>query len=625
VEGAQEEVHYRSGFSSSYSRRFEGVLLGWGVDGSVYHPQLVRYELSGEGALGWANETTDTSTGTSLHRSEFEFLGNFTGNASVLANKPYRGNLYVTSSHAFRDYDFFNRVRVDSLRYGANSGYSRGPVPFTISLARYAEDTDPSSGSAVSFRQTALTLDARNDRATGGSTFRYGLTDFERSAGSSLVSGIDHAFGLSDREVFGSAKKIEWRNNASYSTREQTRAPSALAGNDAFTADSHLAIEHPHRLSSAFDTHYLRNDAATTVTENYDAAAGVQHKLFASLTSGLRAQATKYSSRRPAGDFESTQYSGSWSEAYTKKLTATARLSVGGSLGYSHTDQQSSSTIQAIGEKHAFSGGGPFMDSFFLNLLNVDDSTIQLWDEGRTIRYLRNIDYSVQKLGGRTSIRLIEPNPDGLTRATAVIVDYDAASQGTGTIDGQFSDAQVRLDLFDGRIGIYARYYSSDNRASDQIVVEDVTSVVLGADYSRNWFRSGVEYEIHEGTFGSYTAARLYQSFTFTPDDSSALNITVSEGATDYEHGQRTEQFYSAIGRYHHGLTRHLGFDLEAGVSQRFGSLVDQFQAAVRPTLNYSIGQLSAKLAYDFEYRQSDITGEERIKHMLTLRVSRWF
>src|SRR6185369_12337411 len=118
VEGLREEANYRSGVSSSYSRWFAGPLFGLGVDGSIYHPNLFRYDLSGDFTVGWAEETTTTSQGTSLRRSDFDYFGNFSGNATVFANKPFAANLYATSSHAFRDYDFFNRVEVDSLRYG---------------------------------------------------------------------------------------------------------------------------------------------------------------------------------------------------------------------------------------------------------------------------------------------------------------------------------------------------------------------------------------------------------------------------------------------------------------------------------------------------------------------------
>jgi hypothetical protein len=95
-------------------------------------------------------------------------------------------------------------------------------------------------------------------------------------------------------------------------------------------------------------------------------------------------------------------------------------------LGFSHTDQKSRSTTQILSEAHTFTTGA-FENSFFLNALHVNPLTIQVFNQGRTILYVRDQDYSVEILGPRTLIRLILTSPNGLTPGSQVIVDYEAA------------------------------------------------------------------------------------------------------------------------------------------------------------------------------------------------------
>lgn len=617
AEGTDEEVHYQSGVSSTSHRYFEGPLLGFGINGSIYHPNLLQYDLSTDGALGWTEEKITTSTGASINRSYFDFLGNFSGNSLFLAQKPYAAHFFVTHSHTYRDYDFFNRVTVDSTRYGVTSGYDAGPVPVRATLTRYDETTS-GFGFGTGLQETTLNLDAHNDRATGRSTLNYNFQDINRTVGSTTISGVENSVGFSDSENFGSPN-VELRNSAAYAKRNFTDS----AG-DTITAASRLEVEHPYNLKSAYDANFLRDKTDDTITENYDGGAGIQHQLFASLTSGLRVQAIRYTSERPGSEFESTEYIGTWSESYTKKLSSTARLIMGGALSRSHTDQRSSSTFQIVGEAHTFSSGGPFLNSFYLNVLNANATTVEIYDQSRTTHYTRDVDYTVTTVGAQTLIQLIQPNPSGLTSTTPIVVDYQAAPQGSGSIDGNTVDAQVRLELMEGMWGIYGRYNSSDYTAPAGIIVQNVTGWAFGVDFARKWFRAGAEYQIYDSTFSAYTAARFYQTLSFNPDDASSLSVSFSEGWTDYQTGNRTEQYYSAISRYHRGLTRRLALDLEGGVTERTGTVIDEMLAAVRPSLSYDIGKLSFKAGYDFEYQDTQHT-QQRVKHSLFISARRSF
>jgi hypothetical protein len=618
TEGVFEKADYQSGISSTYRRFFIGPLIGLAVDGSIYHPNLFQYNISGDGAVGWTQERTTTSGGPTVDRSELDHLGNFNGNAIILANQPYRSSLFASSGHTFHEYDFFNRVLVDTLRFGLNTGYAEGPLPVHLSVMHLDENT-----SGVDFesklQQTTVSLDVHNDRPSGKTVFTYNLDDFNRNSTTAQSSGIQNSVGLTDTEMFGSRKNIEWRNGAAYTERDFTDSPGKV-----WTAGSHLSIEHWTNLWSFYDADFLHDQTDPTVTENYDGSAAVRHQLFASLTSGLRFQAIRYTSEQPGSDFESTQFIGTWSEGYSKRLSDSARLSLGGALGFSHTDQSSSSTIQVIGEQHTFGANGAFANSFFLNNVNVDQATIELFDQARTIRYTENVDYTVSVLGAQTLLLLIQPNPSGLTPTTPVVADYQAAPQGSGVIHGRLEAAQIRLDLFQDLLGIYARYNNDHYSAPTNIIVQDVSAVAFGTDVNWKWLRAGAEYEIYDSTFSSYNSLRLFQTCSFQLDEVSTLSLNLAEQWTDYKSDNKNERFYSAIGRYHRGLTRHLRIDVEAGVTDQRGSVANQFLAAFRPGFTYNIGKLSVKAGYDFEYVKAQDTQESE-RHMFFFRAQRAF
>ena len=234
------------------------------------------------------------------------------------------------------------------------------------------------------------------------------------------------------------------------------------------------------------------------------------------------------------------------------------------------------------------------------------------------------MDYSVTVIGARTLLQLLQPNPSGLTASTPVVVDYEASPQGSGSVDGKFADGQIRLEFFNGMWGVYSRYNRADYTAPAGIVVQDVSDLAFGTDFYRKWLRAGAEYDIYDSTFASYNSARLFQTLTFTLDDASTLSLSLSEGWTDYRTARMTEQFYSAITRYHRGLTSHLGLDFETGVTEQTGSIVDEFLTAVRPGLTYTIGRLAVKAGYDLEYQDTQ-DNQRRVTQTFFLRAQRSF
>ena len=278
--------------------------MGLNYSGFVYHPDLLQYTIAGDATVGWVQETTTSSNGGSTNRSELHTMGNGGVNLILLANKPYASTLYTSQSHTYQEYDFFNRVTVDSRRFGGTFGYSEGPVPVHVAVSHLDQDTT-GFNFQTSLQQTTVSLDAHNDRQNGSTTFTYNFDDFTRNIDFSAVKGTQHTFGLNDTENFGSGKNIEWNNMAAYTIRDFIDTPG-----DVITAGSHLRVEHTPELMSLYDANYLRDTAGSAVSENIDGSAGLRHQLFESLNSGLRVQALRYTTEIPDSDSRAGKSSG---------------------------------------------------------------------------------------------------------------------------------------------------------------------------------------------------------------------------------------------------------------------------------------------------------------------------
>src|SRR5205809_34766 len=76
AEGTYEETSFGDGHAITHSHLFVGPSMGLNMDGSIYHPNLIRYRIETEGAYGWGHDTVD-NRGSSFSRDLSEYLGRF--------------------------------------------------------------------------------------------------------------------------------------------------------------------------------------------------------------------------------------------------------------------------------------------------------------------------------------------------------------------------------------------------------------------------------------------------------------------------------------------------------------------------------------------------------------------
>ena len=155
--------------------------LGLGLQGSIFHPNLLQMELDTQTGYGWQElNIGGTGGGFARSRQEESLLQRYDGRFAILQQKPYATMLFANKGHSFRNIDFFDRITVDNESYGGTTGYRRGLVPFTIS-ASHQDQMETGFRRNLSSTDDTLSLRATNKRGYGGdTTFNYTLNQFTR-------------------------------------------------------------------------------------------------------------------------------------------------------------------------------------------------------------------------------------------------------------------------------------------------------------------------------------------------------------------------------------------------------------------------------------------------------------
>ena len=614
-EGTFEETTFDNSGTVSHNRIFLGPGLGLDLAGSIYHPNLFRFILNTEGAYGWSDETIKSRSST-IHRSEMQYLGRVFGNADILANKPVRANVFGNYDHSFRDYDFFNRVIVDSSRYGGGISYNQGPLSAGVSYSHREEDASGLAGLSAS-EDDVVAVQLRHTRSSGGTSVDYNFNQYSRGDFGFVGKGNDHSFTIADNERFGSRNQFNLNSSASYFRRN-----FLFASSDEISGRGTLDIEHAGNLSSYYDASYDHYTTGDFNSDNYYGQAQLRHQLYESLASTLIAQGANTELSDGLNSGYTRRFGAGFNEAYTKRIGTEHRVTANTAFMVEHVDQQSISRVE--NERHTFSAGvgGSGLDSFFLNLPNVMQFTIVVRDPNNSAFYVRGIDYGITTIGPQT---LIERIPGSrIPAGSTVLVDYQIVPTSAGSYEALNELFQIRFDLFQNLWGLYARVNLYDNNARMDLRVQSLMSYSFGSDVTWNWLRAGAEYEIYDSSFSDYRAIRLFQSFSFRPDPESSWGVNFSESWTDYTDSNRKEQNYRFITLYHRALTQRLRLDLNGGVHVRRGENVDETLAAARPGIDYVLGKTSVRAEYDYEH-QLFLNREERDKHLFLIRIKRVF
>jgi hypothetical protein len=618
--GIEVEAQRESRSSQSASGNFVAERLylapsvGAEVVGSIYHPNLFRFSLSGEGGYGWQETSSFTPNNVEFSRTDTSILQRYNFSGTLLANKPYAASFIADKGRTFREVDVFNRVTVDTESYGAILGYNSGPVPFSVAL-RHMEEEQSEIFLNTSLTQDTLELKATNERnEISRTSLFYNLGQYERDTlGIFRDSGVYQAVSLNDLEKFGPGERFMLNSALTYNNVDNDLSPS-----DNLNASESLAVEHSDTIQSFYDYNFNYFASGPVDGTGQFAQAALQHQLYQSLLSRVDIHGDTLTVNSPGSTQDQFRYGLGNAEQYSKNLGTWGRLHIGNSARHDWEERQSAGSLFTVIDERVTLVDGQLVFLKRPRVLAISRVT----DLSGIITYIEGIDYELISHGELTEIRRRFTSRD-LPPGATVLVDYTAASDASGgftTFADQFS---VRLELFENLIAVYNRLSWIEHSRTDKFVLEDVFQTETGVELSWRWFRAGAEYETRESNLILYRAFNLNESIFFNPSSDTTLSMDFRQRWAEFPREGRDVEDYSFVTRFTYRISRYLNYSVAGGVRWEQGGFFDQRQATARTELDFAMGKLKALLGYEFN--NDEVGAELRERHFSYLRVRRYF
>ena len=612
IDAQQEQRSLQEGALFRREHLFVEQSLNLDLRGYAYHPNLLEFRLQPQLGLSYQQVRFNSSGG---NRGDIRFLQRYHADLTVLKQKPFVTNLYADRDLTFRDFDFFTRAQVRSLRYGVNSGYTATQLPITVSYLHLQQSVDDSLRHTLEDREDSFTLNAGYQHGPNSPTgFTYQLSRFDRrETGAATTAGTRHNASLQNTSSWGRNLQTVLQSNATFLLTDVRGYDRA---NQSFTVNENLAMQHAHRLGSNLNYNFNQRSYSQVNGQDQQAGIGLTHQLYESLASRVTLTGLTQKLHSPTSTLDTRRAGTGLAETYTKRLGTWGRLSVAGELRLEHEQRQSSGQfILLADESHALTDSS----AVFLRQPNVRSVTAVTDAKGR--HYTELLDYLLIPQGLLMEIRRV---PGGLIpNGGAVLVSYtaDAPPGGSFTTYGRL--LQVRVDLFGDLLSVYGRVNLIDSTGAKFLVLQNSSDRVAGADLKWGWLRAGAEYEDFQSNFSPYRTQRLFEILTYEPGPDTSLSLDFSQTWMQFPGVARNRQNSSVIARYRTNLFHFLRYSLEGGVRREAGRDFDQQLTTLRSQLNFNYGKLTAELGY--EYEKASYFKERRLKHYLYFHATRRF
>lgn len=609
---AQQEQRSLQGKPNRREHLFAEQSLNLDLRGSLYHPNLLEFRLQPQLGLSYQRLLLSPATST---RASTRMLQRYHADAQLLKDKPFATSAYVDRDRTYRDFDFFTRAQVDSLRYGGSTGYNALPLPVTVSYQHLEQTITGGLIRDLQDREDNLNLDASHQRSHDGLTrFAYQLNRFDRrERGVSLSAGTTHNVSLSDSASWGKDRPTLLQSNATYTA---TKVRHLDRADENFRWNENLVMQHAHHLGSNLNYNFSQRSYGQVNDREQNVGISLTHQLYDSLASRLQASGVTQNLHDPASTLDTRHAGTSLSETYTKRLGSWGRLSLVGELRLDRELRKSTGQfIQVADESHVLTDGS----AIFLRQPNVRNVTSVTDTRGR--HYTEILDYLLVPQGTLMEIRRLPGGliPDGGT----VLVTYMANTPPSGSFTTYGRALQVRLTLFDELLAFYGRLNRTDNTGAKFLVLQNVYDRVAGAELKWGWLRAGAEYEDFQSNFSPFRSQRFFESLTYEHSPGSWLSVEFNQTWIQFPSLARDRRNYSVIARYRTQIFSFLQYSLEGGRRRESGHDFDQQLTTLRSQLNFNYGQLAVDLGY--EYEKESYFLDRRLKHYLYLHAKRRF
>jgi hypothetical protein len=590
VEGLTESQN-GGGLNSTHNQLSLIPDVGLQTRGSIYHPDLITFDVNSEFGWGWINDTVKSS-GSVTTLNESDTLLRYLAQVSVLPVKPYNATFSAAQDHTYQTYSAFDSFTVDSTRDSGRFGWVTPALELNTEIG-YRDDNSSGINGTTEVIEDYLNFYGTQKRQNGLSTLTYRYDEFENTINSSnRQNSVFNSVGLSDSETFGSRKQINTSTSAGFSEAQYSGQQTKTV-----TANENITVKNGPKLDSYLMLNFNDSSMSPVDSTTFQGTAGVRHQLYDSLTTTFDVYGNYDTSSSSTSSATDDQYGAGLREDYTKQLGDWGRLTLGAGIIADHEDHVSSGgVLSVVNEQHSLTNA-----PFFLNQPKVITSTIQVRALSDGTIYVEGSDYTIITSGELTGIVAVPGSMNVTLHGSAVLVNYQSESLYNASFEDFNSSAQIRLDLFN-QFGIYGRLNWVDNNAPPQALTQTLTDLTAGMDYTWRWIHAIAEYEDYDSNFSQYKAWRFLQSFNYQLSSASRCGLDFSQNFYRYS-GDLNQDQYQFIARYNTQFEFPLAWFVEGGYDIFNMTTTDQNSAFARTGLTWSRGKLNVRAGYEYNYQ----------------------
>ena len=610
----EAEAVSESAGGSHYSsdRLYLAPTVGLDLSGSIYHPNFLQFNLKGQG--GYIEDDVTVRNGSSQTSShQTSFLQNYDLNLLFLESKPYAVGLTASRTHNFEELDAFNQAIVDSQSYAGHMGYTAGPVPFSVAV-KHLDETETGIQYNSIYKQDDIMLNAENTRTNGTTTVAWDIGRYENNTAGSTQNETYQYGNFLDSEKFGRENHLDSTANFNQESSDASQAGTTRS----VSVQENLSLRHNQSWDSFYNYNFNNFYVEPAETDTHYGTIGVRNQLFQSLSSEWDVHGSLQDASAPGSSSSANMYGAGNSETYNKQISDWGHLTVGNVVRYDFQQENNSGALTSVfGEQHVLKDGTPT----FLTQPLVTAVT-RVTDPTGTRLYIRGLDYNYFQAGQLTEIERI-PTSMILTNGSTVVVNYTVQSQPSGSFTTFTEQFQVRLDMFNGLLGIYTELGSVENHSAASFVLENSFDTLSGVDLTWRWLRAGGAYETESGNLIDYNALSAYESATFQPSSTSTISVDGRERWARYPQEDLNVDDYTLTTRFTEQLGTKLVFSAQAGVWKEQGGPMAQTLFTAGTQVKYNIGKLFLSLAYQFN--QQDTVSGSNLRNFISFTGRRDF
>lgn len=585
--------------------------LGLGMDGSVYHPELLLFSLDAELGSTEGTRTQDDGMGDRQRDRRHFDVQRFNGSATILRSKPYSLTLFGRKERDRRSYDELNRFDVDTEYYGVSTRHQGRAFDWDAQLSHKDERTSDTDRPTTDLEDN-LTINGYLRRPGGSATtIRYERREFTREEDGDIPQdGVQQTVYAQD-EAFTSADR-------------ESRLLSSVHLTDLDDSDMNsrtLTLREDGRRRVRPDLwngavyQYDRREAGEATSDQHSGELYAEHQLYDSLHTRLDVQAERDRSQAPDSRETALRYGPGLGAYYTKKLRAFGNLAVDADYRLDILDRTSSGDAQVVVDENiVLQDGAPA----FLSRPGVEPGGVRVTDADGGRRYVEDVDYRVVTRGSYAEIQRVFGG--AIPNGSSVLVDY--------TTDGATDDhlyrverrVGVELDLWERLLFLYAHERAAVSVGDDSLIYQDYHETVAGLKSRLSWIEMGLEFADYSADALSYDGMSCFTDLFW---DGDSLSLKLHAGRSDITYrdhaGRLDTRTYTATCDWH--PLPSLSLQVFAGDYHEDSESGQRDVVSAEGRLNYIISRLTLEGTY--RYENEDAQREQHERHYYLVKVKR--